>query len=111
MKLLFYITFYCCNYTANLFWNKNTIITTLFPGEDKFLQQLAIEEQFGVTVEEKEMQKEKLHERKGMGAAIGYNYNDPGAQPSGSNGRFSFTFRVRPQSAVMFDAYLCLVTG
>lgn len=38
------------------------------------------------------MQKEKLHERKGMGAAIGYNYNDPGSQPSSSNGRFSFTY-------------------
>lgn len=55
------------------------------------------------------MQKEKLHEKKGMGAAIGYNYSDPGAQPSGSNGRFSFT--VIPQPAVMFDGYLCLVTG
>lgn len=70
---------------------------------------MAIEEQFGVTIEEKEMQKEKLHEKKGTGAAIGYNYSDPGAQPSGSNGRFSFT--VITQSAVMLDGYLCLVTG
>lgn len=70
---------------------------TLFLGEDKFLQQLAIEEQFGVTIEEKEAQKEKLHERKGTGAAIGYNYNDPGSivQPSTSNGRFSFTITPR----------------
>jgi hypothetical protein len=63
----------------------------MFLGEDKFLQQLAIEEQFGVTIEEKEMQKEKLLEKKGTGAAIGYNYNNPGAQPSSSHGRFSFT--------------------
>ncbi|CAG9100617.1 unnamed protein product [Plutella xylostella] len=54
--------------------------------EDKFLQQLAIEEQFGVTIEEKEAQKEKLNEKKGVGVAIGYNYNDPGAQPSCSIG-------------------------
>lgn len=45
-------------------------------GEEKFLQQLAIEEQFGVTVEEKEHHKEKLHEKKGHGAMIGYNYDD-----------------------------------
>lgn len=75
-------------------------------GEDKFLQQLAIEEQFGVTIEEKETQKEKLHEKKGTGAAIAYNYSDPGAQSSASNGRFSFTI----QSTVMFESYLCLVT-
>lgn len=54
-------------------------------GEDKFLQQLAIEEQFGVTVEEKETQREKLSEKRGTGAAIGYNYNEPN-QPSTSNG-------------------------
>lgn len=67
-----------------------------FPGEEKFLQQLAIEEQFGVTIEEKEMQKERLNEKKGTGAAIGYNYNDPGAQPSCSNpiGRINFTIHV-----------------
>lgn len=67
---------------------------SFFSGEDKFLRQLAIEEQFGVTIEEKEMQKEKLNEKKGTGAAIGYNYTDPGAQPSGSNGRFSFTVYI-----------------
>lgn len=60
-------------------------------GEDKFLQQLAIEEQFGVTLEEKEVQREKLNEKRGTGAAIGYNYNDPGAHPSSSNGRFSYS--------------------
>lgn len=58
-------------------------------GEEKFLQQLAIEEQFGITIEEKEMQKERLNEKKGTGVAIGYNYSDPGSQPSCSNGRFS----------------------
>lgn len=72
----------------------------LFPGEDKFLQQLAIEEQFGVTIDEKEMQKEKLGEKKGMGAAIAYNYSDPGAEPSSSNGRFSPTY-LKPQSALI----------
>lgn len=61
-------------------------------GEHKFLQQLDIEEKFGVTIEEKEAQKEKLNEKKGTGAAIGYNYNDPGAQPSCSTGRLSFPF-------------------
>lgn len=61
-------------------------------GEDKFLQQLAIEEQYGVTVEEKEMQKERLSEKKGTGAAIGYNYNDPGAQPSSYTGRFRISY-------------------
>lgn len=60
----------------------------MFLGEDKFLQQLAIEEQFGVTIEEKEHQKEKLSEKKGTGVAIGYNYSDPGAQPSNITGRF-----------------------
>lgn len=38
------------------------------------------------------MQKEKLSEKKGTGAAIGYNYSDPGAQPSCSNGRFNPTY-------------------
>lgn len=61
------------------------IIFNVILGEDKFLQQLAIEEQFGVTVEEKEQHKEKLSEKKGTGAAIGYNYNEPN-QPSSSNG-------------------------
>lgn len=94
-----------CNYERYRILAQNAFLGI---GEDKFLQQLAIEEQFGVTIEEKEMQKEKLHEKKGTGAAIGYNYNDPGAQPSSSNGRFSFTI----QSAVMFDGcYLCMVAG
>lgn len=38
------------------------------------------------------MQKEKLSEKKGTGAAIGYNYNDPGAQASSSNGRYSISY-------------------
>lgn len=42
-----------------------------------------------MTIEEKEAQKEKLNEKRGTGVAIGYNYNDPGAQPSSSIGRFS----------------------
>ncbi|KAH9642205.1 hypothetical protein HF086_005535 [Spodoptera exigua] len=72
-----------CNYERYRILAQNVFLGI---SEDKFLQQLAIEEQFGVTIEEKEHQKEKLHEKKGTGAAIGYNYNDPGAQPSGSNG-------------------------
>ncbi|XP_013191530.1 CLK4-associating serine/arginine rich protein [Amyelois transitella] len=72
-----------CNYERYRILAQNAFLGI---SEDKFLQQLAIEEQFGVTIEEKEMQKEKLHEKKGTGAAIGYNYNDPGAQPSCSNG-------------------------
>uniref|UniRef100_A0A1E1WQ85 Suppressor of white apricot N-terminal domain-containing protein n=1 Tax=Pectinophora gossypiella TaxID=13191 RepID=A0A1E1WQ85_PECGO len=72
-----------CNYERYRIIAQNAFLGI---SEDKFLQQLAIEEQFGVTIEEKEMQKERLHEKKGTGAAIGYNYNDPGAQPSCSNG-------------------------
>lgn len=74
-----------------LYLQLSTDFVYYISGEDKFLQQLAIEEQFGVTLEEKEVQREKLNERKGTGAAIGYNYNDPGAQPSSSNGRFSYS--------------------
>lgn len=73
-------------------WKKKLIYYWFVVGEEKFLQQLAIEEQFGVTIEEKEMQKEKLSEKKGTGAAIGYNYNDPGAQASSSNGRYSISY-------------------
>ncbi|XP_063625214.1 CLK4-associating serine/arginine rich protein [Cydia splendana] len=71
-----------CNYESYRILAQNAFLGI---SEEKFLQQLAIEEQFGVTIEEKEMQKERLNEKKGMGAAIGYNYNDPGAQPSCSN--------------------------
>lgn len=53
-------------------------------GEEKFLHQLAIEEQFGITMEEKESQKEK-HEKKGHGASIGYNYDDPTQTTNTSN--------------------------
>uniref|UniRef100_S4PJM5 CLK4-associating serine/arginine rich protein n=1 Tax=Pararge aegeria TaxID=116150 RepID=S4PJM5_9NEOP len=74
-----------CNYERYRILAQNAFLGI---SEDKFLQQLAIEEQFGVTVEEKETHKEKLSEKKGAGAAIGYNYNDPGAQPSSYNGRF-----------------------
>ncbi|KOB76015.1 Splicing factor, arginine/serine-rich 16 [Operophtera brumata] len=77
-----------CNYERYRILAQNAFLGM---GEDKFLQQLAIEEQFGVTLEEKEVQRERLNERKGTGAAIGYNYNDPGAQPSSSNGRFSYS--------------------
>ncbi|KAI5646366.1 alternative splicing regulator domain-containing protein [Phthorimaea operculella] len=72
-----------CNYERYRILAQNAFLGI---SEDKFLQQLAIEEQFGVTIEEKEAQKEKLNEKKGTGVAIGYNYNDPGAQPSSSNG-------------------------
>ncbi|KAJ0176146.1 hypothetical protein K1T71_008320 [Dendrolimus kikuchii] len=72
-----------CNYERYRILAQNAFLGI---SEDKFLQQLAIEEQFGVTIEEKELQKEKLNEKKGTGVAIGYNYNDPGAQPSSSNG-------------------------
>lgn len=48
-------------------------------------------------MEEKEALKEKSHEKKGTGAAIGYNYNDPGSQPSCSIGRFSFKFLKKKQ--------------
>ncbi|XP_047997753.1 CLK4-associating serine/arginine rich protein isoform X1 [Leguminivora glycinivorella] len=71
-----------CNYESYRILAQNAFLGI---SEEKFLQQLAIEEQFGVTIEEKEMQKERLNEKKGTGAAIGYNYNDPGAQPSCSN--------------------------
>ncbi|KAI8432180.1 hypothetical protein MSG28_004641 [Choristoneura fumiferana] len=71
-----------CNYERYRILAQNAFLGI---SEEKFLQQLAIEEQFGVTIEEKEMQKERLNEKKGTGAAIGYNYNDPGAQPSCSN--------------------------
>lgn len=47
----------------------------LFLGEEKFLHQLAVEERFGVTLEEKEAQREKA-EKKGTGVAIGYNYDE-----------------------------------
>ncbi|VVC94416.1 unnamed protein product [Leptidea sinapis] len=72
-----------CNYERYRILAQNVFLGI---SEDKFLEQLAIEEQFGVTLEEKEMQKGKLNEKKGTGVAIGYNYNDPGAQPSCSNG-------------------------
>ncbi|KAG6441004.1 hypothetical protein O3G_MSEX001599 [Manduca sexta] len=72
-----------CNYERYRILAQNVFLGI---SEDKFLQQLAIEEQFGVTIEEKELQKEKLHEKKSGGAAIGYNYNDPGSQPSCSTG-------------------------
>ncbi|XP_068628766.1 CLK4-associating serine/arginine rich protein isoform X2 [Battus philenor] len=72
-----------CNYERYRILAQNAFLGI---SEDKFLQQLALEEQFGVTIDEKELQKEKLSEKKGMGAAIAYNYNDPGAQPSCSNG-------------------------
>ncbi|GBP34930.1 hypothetical protein EVAR_26521_1 [Eumeta japonica] len=72
-----------CNYERYRILAQNVFLGI---GEDKFLQQLAIEEQFGVTIEEKEAQREKLHEKKGQGAAIGYNYSDPSSQPSCSTG-------------------------
>ncbi|XP_026493997.2 CLK4-associating serine/arginine rich protein [Vanessa tameamea] len=72
-----------CNYERYRILAQNAFLGI---SEDKFLQQLAIEEQFGVTIEEKELQKEKLSEKKGTGAAIGYVYTDPGAQTSSFNG-------------------------
>ncbi|CAK1543078.1 unnamed protein product [Leptosia nina] len=72
-----------CNYERYRILAQNTFLGI---SEEKFLQQLAIEEQFGITIEEKEMQRDRLSEKKGTGVAIGYNYNDPGAQPSCSNG-------------------------
>lgn len=85
--MLFFLSVFLSSFFYLLFINEKLLVS----GEDKFLQQLAIEEQYGVTIEEKEAQKEKLQEKKGTGVAIGYNYNDPGAQPSSSIGRFSFT--------------------
>lgn len=70
-----------CNYERYRILAQNAFLGI---SEDKFLQQLTIEEQFGVTIEEKEMQREKLSEKRGTGAAIGYNYNEPN-QPSTSN--------------------------
>ncbi|XP_047507943.1 CLK4-associating serine/arginine rich protein isoform X2 [Pieris napi] len=72
-----------CNYERYRILAQNTFLGI---SEDKFLKQLALEEQFGITIEEREMQKERLNEKKGTGVAIGYNYNDPGSQPSCSNG-------------------------
>ncbi|XP_050343995.1 CLK4-associating serine/arginine rich protein isoform X2 [Nymphalis io] len=72
-----------CNYERYRILAQNAFLGI---SEDKFLQQLAIEEQFGVTIEEKELQREKLSEKKGTGAAIGYVYTDPGAQTSSFNG-------------------------
>ncbi|XP_077293072.1 uncharacterized protein LOC143916059 [Arctopsyche grandis] len=68
-----------CNYERYRILAQNIFLGI---SEEKFLHQLAIEEQFGVTLEEKELQKEKLHEKnKVHGATIGYNYDDSSAKP------------------------------
>lgn len=72
-----------CNYERYRILAQNNFLSI---GEMKFLQQLSTDEKFGVTTEEREAAKEKSLEKKGTGAAIGYNYNDPGTQPSCSTG-------------------------
>lgn len=71
-----------CNYERYRILAQNSFLGI---SEDKFLHQLEIEEQYGVTLEEKEAQREKEKEKKSGGAAIGYSYTDT-SEPTTSAG-------------------------